>query len=722
MMSILELHNVTRSWTGRAQTVEAVKNADCTVDEGEFAVIRGPSGAGKSTLLLLSAGLLRPDTGTVRVLGKDPVQANGSVRSHAIGVVFQSMHLLPYLTARENALAGIGLDGSASARVDELLDRLEIGNRANHLPSELSIGERQRVAVARALAPEPALVLADEPTGNLDPDTGRLVFETLDDWRRQPSRAVVMATHQPQLPINETSEYRIDRGGLRRGVVNGTLLALLGSIALIVLLALMLLSLDRSPATDRTEANALRLYCAAGIKPAVEPVARAFTAEYGIPVELQYGGSGTLLSQLEIDPNGVDLYLAADDSYARIAREKGLVHEIIPLARMRPVVAVHKGNPRNISGVSDLANPELRIGLANPDAAAVGRITQTALEEQDLWTSVRGNARVLKPTVNELANDLALNAIDAGIIWDATANQYDQIEFMNDPVLDAHPRTVVIAVTRNSEHSADALRFTRYLAASDRGQQGFAAQGYEPLPGKPFEANPKLLLFAGSMFNQAIEDRIRSFEAREGIEVDRVYNGCGILVGQMRAGAEPDAYFACDQSFLDAVQSRFQPGRTVSSNPLVIAVADGNPLDIRTMEDLARPGLRIGFAHPEKSALGKLTLDQLKQSGVMAKIDHAGTLKQDAPQGDFLVNAMRTGALDAAIVYASNLAFSLDELDAIAIPDAEAVQPYAVAIDSPNARAMQRLLDTITAPDGRDRFESLGFDWRFKETDREPDS
>ena len=722
MMSILELHNVTRSWTGRARTVDAVKDAELVVDEGEFAVIRGPSGAGKSTLLLLSAGLLRPDTGTVRVLGEDPVQANGSVRSNTIGVVFQSMHLLPYLTARENVLAGVGSDHSAAARADELLQRLQVDDRADHLPSELSVGERQRVAVARALAPEPALLLADEPTGNLDPATSNLVFETLDDWRNQPQRAVVMATHQPELPVEHTTAYHIDRGGLRRGAVNGVLLTVLGSIFAIILLALMLVSLDRSTATDQVEVDALRLYCAAGIKPAVEPTARAFTAEYGIPVELQYGGSGTLLSQLEIDPNGVDLYLAADDSYARIARDKGLVQEIIPLARMRPVIAVQRGNPKNITGVADLANPAFRVGLANPDAAAVGRITRTALDEHGLWPSVRANTRVLKPTVNELANDLALGAIDAGIIWDATANQYDDIEFLGDPILDAHPRTVVIAVTRDSDHSADALRFARYLASSDRGLPGFESQGYEPLPGEPFQANPKLLLFAGSMFNQAIEDRIRSFEHREGIEVDRVYNGCGILVGQMRAGAEPDAYFACDQAFLDAVQSRFQPGLTVSSNPLVIAVAEENPLNIRTMDDLARPGLRIGLAHPEKSALGKLTRDQLDQAGVMERIERAGTLKQDAPQGDFLVNAMRTGALDAAIVYASNLAFSRDELDAVAIPNAEAVQPYAVAIDSPNARAMERLLETITSTDGRDRFESLGFDWRFGAPDAEPGS
>ncbi|MCH2161776.1 MAG: substrate-binding domain-containing protein [Phycisphaerales bacterium] len=715
MMSILELHNISRAWTGRSGTVEAVKNAECTVNAGDFAVIRGPSGAGKSTLLLLAAGLLRPDSGTVRVQGVDPVQADGGVRSRSIGIVFQSMHLLPYLTARENVLVGVEGHEEETARADRLIEELGIQDRARHLPGELSVGERQRVAVARAMVPEPALVLADEPTGNLDPDTSDLVFTALDKWRSAPDRAVVLATHQPELPIDDTTEYRIERGTLRRGAANGAMLFLLGSILAAAILALLLVGLSRTTSTTQATNDSLRLYCAAGIKPAVDPAVTAFAAEHGIPIEIQYGGSGTLLSQLEIDPKGVDLYLAADDSYARTAKEKGLVREIIPLARMRPVIAVPSGNPAGITGVKDLANPDLRVGLANPDAAAVGRITRTALDAQGLWTSVRDNTQVLKPTVNELANDLHIGTIDAAIIWDATARQYDGIELVRDPILEAVPRTVVIAVTANSEQSPNALRFARFLASTDRGMPGFQDQGYEPLPGEPFEFSPKLLLFAGSMFNQAIEDQIRVFESREGVEVDRVYNGCGILVGQMRAGAQPDAYFACDQVFLDEVQSRFHPGLTVSSNPLVIAVAKGNPHQILSMADLSRAGLRIGLAHPEKSALGTLTRMQLKQAGQLEPIEMANTLKQDAPQGDFLVNALRTGALDAAIVYASNLAFSRDELDAVPIPDAEAVQPYAVAIDSPHSQTMQRLLDTITTPVGRDRFVSLGFDWRFEE-------
>ena len=714
-MTILQFQDVSRRWQGRHQVVDAVRDVTFAVNSGECAVVRGPSGAGKSTLLLLAAGLLKPDSGSITVRGDDPAQANGSVRSETIGVVFQSMHLLPYFDARDNILAAGDGSSDCTDRAHTLMKALRIDDRAGHLPSELSIGERQRVAIARALLPEPNLLLADEPTGNLDPETSDVVFETIDHWRGKPDRAVLMATHQPELPISDTIDHRMEQGVLRRGFANSALMFFLGSVLAVALLVIMLVRLgDQGPATSANETS-LRLYCAAGIKPAVEPVARAFTAETGIPIEIQYGGSGTLLSQLEIDPTGVDLYLAADDSYARTARERNLVREILPLASMRAVIAVPAGNPNDISGFEDLLDGRFKLGLANPDAAAVGRVTRTALSATGQWEEVRRNAEVLKPTVNELANDLTIGSIDAGVIWDATARQYDAIDHVHVPALDAVPRTVVIAVTTSTDHAPEALRFARYLAASDRGVPSFETHGYETIPGEPFEAEPTLLLFAGSMFNQAIEDRINAFETREGVQVDRVYNGCGILVGQMRAGATPDAYFACDQAFLDQVQSRFEPGRTVSSNPLVIAVAEGNPHEIATINDLARTGLRIGLAHPEKSALGHLTMTRLQEAGQLEAINAADTLKQDAPQGDFLVNALRTGALDAAIVYASNLAFSQDELDGILIPDAEATQPYAVAVDSPHAQTMERLLQSITTNDGRDRFESLGFEWRFDE-------
>ena len=146
---------------------------------------------------------------------------------------------------------------------------------------------------------------------------------------------------------------------------------------------------------------------------------------------------------------------------------------------------------------------------------------------------------------------------------------------------------------------------------------------------------------------------------------------------------------------------------------MVIVVAKGNPRNITSIEDLAIEGTRVGLAHPEKSALGHLTRTVLDAAGVLEKIDIADTQVQDAPQGDFLINALRTGALDAAIVYLSNTAMSRDEIEVIAIPSplAYSHQPYAIANDSRYPNTMTRLREALRTEVGRKRFESLGFQW-----------
>ncbi len=130
---------------------------------------------------------------------------------------------------------------------------------------------------------------------------------------------------------------------------------------------------------DNGGSSALFMYCAAGIRPPVEQVAANYLKEYGAPVQLQYGGSNTLLSQIEVAKTG-DLYLAADDTYTDLARQKGLVKEAIPLANMRPVIAVKKGNPQNIRGIKDLLRDDVKTALGNPDQAAIGKTAQTAAE------------------------------------------------------------------------------------------------------------------------------------------------------------------------------------------------------------------------------------------------------------------------------------------------------------------------------------------------------
>jgi putative ABC transport system ATP-binding protein len=176
---------------------------DLDVRRGEFVAVLGPSGSGKSTLLALMAGLDRPSSGEVffdgeRIDGWSEDRL-ALLRRHKIGFVFQSFQLLGNLTARENVLLPMELQGlrDARRRAGELLDAVGLSERGHHYPSQLSGGEQQRVALARAFAPRPALLLADEPTGNLDGATGRVVLDMLVAMRAEEGTTLVLVTHDP---------------------------------------------------------------------------------------------------------------------------------------------------------------------------------------------------------------------------------------------------------------------------------------------------------------------------------------------------------------------------------------------------------------------------------------------------------------------------------------------------------------------------------------------
>ena len=184
---------------GRDLTV--LDGIDLTIDAGDFVAILGPSGSGKSTLLGLLAGLDRPTEGSVRIDG-EPLEgldedALALLRRRKIGFVFQSFQLLSNLTARENVLLPLELLGvdDADARTDELLDAVGLAERGHHYPSQLSGGEQQRVALARAFGTRPPILLADEPTGNLDGVTGRVVLDLLSRLRREAGSTLVLVTH-----------------------------------------------------------------------------------------------------------------------------------------------------------------------------------------------------------------------------------------------------------------------------------------------------------------------------------------------------------------------------------------------------------------------------------------------------------------------------------------------------------------------------------------------
>jgi ABC-type lipoprotein export system ATPase subunit len=201
---LLEARGLVRTFGAEATAVQALRGVDVAVAEGEMVAIMGPSGSGKSTMLHILGALDRPDSGTVAVRGRRYDSLSDAeltaLRGDVFGFVFQFFNLLPTLTAAENVLLPALVNGEragkVAARVDELVELVGLGDRSAHLPTELSGGEQQRVAIARALLREPDVVLADEPTGNLDSSSGAAVMSLL---RRvvDGGQTVVMVTHDP---------------------------------------------------------------------------------------------------------------------------------------------------------------------------------------------------------------------------------------------------------------------------------------------------------------------------------------------------------------------------------------------------------------------------------------------------------------------------------------------------------------------------------------------
>jgi molybdenum ABC transporter molybdate-binding protein len=354
---------------------------------------------------------------------------------------------------------------------------------------------------------------------------------------------------------------------------------------------------SRAPRTSSAAGRKpLLLFCAAGLKQPVEVAARQYERAYGVPVQIQYGGSGTLLSNIRVSHLG-DLFLAADESYIQSARELGLVAETIPLAQQRPVIVVRRGNPKHIRTLEDLRAGDTRFALANPDAASIGRTVRALLRRTGQWAELEPRVAVFKPTVNEVANDVKLGSVDAGIVWDATAEQYPELEGVHLPIFDGAPETIRIGVLRGSGQPSAALRFARYLAARDKGLEAFERAHYRTADGDEWAETPEIKLFSGAMLRPAVEQTLKEFERREGCRITTVYNGCGILVAQMRAGERPDAYFACDKPFMSSVDSLpIEHPLARLEEPFAVGRACRYPqMMARLLEALAAPASRARF-------------------------------------------------------------------------------------------------------------------------------
>ncbi len=453
------------------------------------------------------------------------------------------------------------------------------------------------------------------------------------------------------------------------------------------------------------------LFCAASNRSVIEAILADYRAETGREVVVQYGPSQTLLASLSIRGTA-DLFLPADASYLEMAAEQGLIESRFPLAEMRAVVAVPRGNPLGLATLEDLVAGDLRLAMANPDATAIGMVTKRAFEASGEWEPMAEAVDVFMTTVNEVANAVKLNAADAGIVYDAVLHDYPDLEAVAFEALQGIRSEVGLGVASGTTQPHAAYHLARYIAAADRGLVQYQEHGFAPLDGDAWSDQPELTLYAGSMLRPAIEETLVAFEAREGVTVTRVYNGCGILVAQMEAGRVPDAYFACDVEFMNQVAARFSDADEISQNELVILVPKGNPADISSLSDLSQPGLRVGIGHEKQCAMGWLTQRTLSEGGVQEQVMENVVVQ--TPTGDMLVNQMRSGSLDAAVVYLSNAVGSGDVLDAIRITDLPcsiASQPYGVATESPVRRLAERLGEQFRSQASREIFEAEGFRW-----------
>ncbi|MBI1831643.1 MAG: molybdate ABC transporter substrate-binding protein, partial [Planctomycetes bacterium] len=456
-----------------------------------------------------------------------------------------------------------------------------------------------------------------------------------------------------------------------------------------------------------------------------EAIAKEYEKDYGQRVEVRFGPSQTILSSFELTQKG-DLFLPADDSYIQIAKDKGLVRggDIFNLARMVAVVIVRPDFPRKMETWDDFIAKDNKIGLANLEAAAISKVLKRQLQVAKLWKTMEDHQPSYLGNVNEVFNSVHnVKSVDVGIIWDVIAKPHASAKVVKLKELENVQARVQIAIAKNTTQRDNAIHFIRYLRAEDKGYPHLAKQGFSDIEKRgPMDERTELVIHAGAMLSPALGPILKEFEKRENVRIITVYNGCGILVSQMQTGETPDVYFACDASFMDQVNDRFENRTTISSNQLMIVVKKGNPHQVKELVDLAKPGLRVGVGHEQNCALGALTKETFVIKGVYAKV--AANIKVTLPTGDGLVNNLRAGGLDVVIAYRSNVA-PFDDIEGTPIEGvkcATASQPIAISKTSANAKVSQRLMEFLRTPESRERFEKLGFGWEVKEKVEEPRS
>lgn len=522
----------------------------------------------------------------------------------------------------------------------------------------------------------------------------------------------------------------------RAGRMNSLWTLLVGAGAAIAILVVLL---NLGGPGSGGDVNKLTVYCAAGLRFPMDEIGKRYEEECGVTVEIQYGGSGTLLySKIEVNKfDTADLFLAADDSYTTEAVEKGLAAETLPIAHMRPVIAVRKDSAKNIESIEDLLADDVAVVVAEPDQAAIGKAVRERLErvkvgDSTLWQKLKQHVTkhgVFKPTVADVAADVKLgSAVDAGIVWDSTVAMpefRDELKAISVPELDGDPGLVTVCVLNSTRHPTAALKFARYITARDRGLPVFEEYGLRPVEGDVWAERPEIKFFCGAVNRRAVEKIIEAFEEREGVRVDTEYNGCGILTGKMGVidgqstdKGFPDVYMACDVYFLENVKQWFQEAANVSDTEIVIAVPKGST-KVKQLADLVKPGIRVALGDPDLCTIGALTRRLLVKEGLYDQLKEKQTQEGETvvekPSSAMIVPDAVAGHVDAAVAYITDVLANRDSVDIVRIdsPLNKAIQPFSIAKTSDHKYLTRRLFQKIAS--SPDAFKDAGFHFRLGE-------
>ncbi|MEC9092384.1 MAG: substrate-binding domain-containing protein [Planctomycetota bacterium] len=516
-----------------------------------------------------------------------------------------------------------------------------------------------------------------------------------------------------------------------------SLIVLLGIITLVGvgLLFYLMLRLRPEAKRDSTDQQSVTIYCAAGIAKPVQQVLERYNREFGTHLKIsRTGGSGQLAGQIKTEfetgvQNGAELYITADQFLLDKAKKEGIVEEQFQLAVQRPVIAVRSDSGVKISDFQSLAkSTDLRFGITS-QRAAVGKLVRKIAEREDFLSALEMNKVTDFENVMTLAQALVTQSIDAALVWDTTVAQVNQNAKTGDTLSiccpadsqDSFKSNIAIGVVTTARNPTMCLKLARYLTSPENGQSSFEQFGFTFLAGDTWQEVPEIHLFCGSMFTPVIEESVREFAQREGINLYPKWEGCGKLVTRMQTSTGqskfPDAYFACDEMFLEKVKEHFQKPTTVTKNQIVIAVQKHKDLKISSPSDLLKPGLRVGICDPQQSALGLLTrlmLEQKPYQGFYAKLSQKSAVTVDV--GPTLISQLLAGGLDAAIVYRSNIQADPKALSQIAVLEFDsnakhslATQPWAISRSTPYPELMNRMFTWIQQEQIKKRFEKFGF-------------